>query len=95
MEYRPTTFHWKLRKNPTLLKKTLKMQGYENITQNKDLDYCFDAMVFLETGTIKTTILFNFDTFKEFVIVCNRYYDSDYECIYDMKIINDTISSYN
>lgn len=93
MEYKLSTFDIKAKKNVSLLRKYLNLQGYEMIVQNKSFPYCFDAIMNTEMGEIKTTILYNFETYKVFMIVANMLPYSNYNCLNDLKIIYDTISS--
>ena len=93
MEYNLRSFDINAKRNPRLIRRYLAMQGYENILQNKLFPFCFDATINADMGKLKTTILYNFETYKVFTIVCNRHYYSDYNCLNDIKIINDSISS--
>ena len=93
MEYKISTFDTKAKKNLPLLRKYLNLQGYKNVFQNKSFPYCFNATINTEMGEIKTTILFNFETYKVFMIVANMLPYSNYNCLNDLKIIYDSISS--
>lgn len=95
MEYKDYAFDNNAKKDYSLLKRYLKMQGYENILQNKNLPYCFNAKVNSQLGKIRTTILFNFDNENVIMIVGNISPGSNYECVNDIKIINDTILTEN
>lgn len=91
MEYRDYTFDRNARENTFLIKEYLKLQGYENITENGRLPYCFNAKVNSAVGKIRTTILYNFNYYNVIMIVGNIMPHSDYDCIDDMRIINDSI----
>lgn len=67
------------------------MQGYMNVTKNKRLSYCFDAITISQIGKIKSTIKFNFKHNNVIMIVCNRPLHSNYDCIGDIRIINGSV----
>lgn len=90
MEFRWHTFDNNARKNPFLLKQYLKMQGYNDIVENGNLPYSFNAIISTEFGMIKTTILFNFNYENVITVVGNVLIISDYDCTNDIKIINNS-----
>lgn len=91
MEYRDIHFDNAAKRNPFLLKEYLKLQGYENVIENRNLPYCFNARINSQLGKLKTTILYNFNYSNVITIVGNTNMNSNYNCINDIKIINDTI----
>lgn len=91
MEYRSIHFDDYARRKKYLLKEYLKQQGYTNISENKNLPYCFNAIINSEVGRIKTTIAYNFNYYDVIMIVGNVPAGVDYYCIEDMKIIYNTI----
>lgn len=95
MEYRDIHFDNNAKRNSYLLKEYLKLQGYENITENRSLPYCYNAKINTELGKIKTTILFNFNFSNVVMIVGNIKSNYNYNCTKDIKIINDTIITEN
>ena len=91
MEYWDYAFDNNAKRKTFLLKEYLRIQGYENITENRGLPYCFNAKVNSPVGKIKTTILFNFDYKNVIMIVGNVMPSSNYDCIGDIRIINDSL----
>ena len=91
MEYKPIHFDNNARMNSSLLKEYLKMQGYTNITENRSLPYCFNARINSGVGMLNTKIVYNFDYQDVIMIVGNTVPGSTYNCINDMKVINDTV----
>lgn len=91
MEYEDIHFDNNAKRNTFLLKKYLKLQRYENVIENRNLPYCFNAIVNSEFGKIRTTILFNFDFENVIMIVGNISPGANYDCINDIKIINESI----
>ena len=91
MENKPIHFDNNARMNSSLLKEYLKMQGYTNITENRSLPYCFNARINSGVGMLNTKIVYNFDYQDVIMIVGNTVPGSTYNCINDMKVINDTV----
>ncbi|WP_296853397.1 zinc ribbon domain-containing protein [uncultured Methanobrevibacter sp.] len=92
LEYRSTHFDDKIVRNPNFyLINYLKKQGYTNIVPHAMMNYCYNARVNSELGNIKTTILFNFKYSNVIMIVGNIVPNSNYDCIGDMKIINNSV----
>lgn len=91
MEYKPIHFDNNARENTYLLKEYLRMQGYTNISENMSLPYCFNARVNSGVGMLNTKIVFNFNYSDTIMIVGNTVPGSSYNCVNDMKIINDTV----
>ena len=91
MEYWNYHFDDNAKRNSFLLKEYLKLQGYENVTENRRLPYCFNANINSELGKLKTTILYNFNFADVIMIVGNTKANSYYDCTNDIKIINESI----
>ena len=91
MEYKPIHFDNNARRNTTLLKEYLKLQGYTNISENRSLPYCFNARINSGVGMLNTKIVYNFDHPDVIMIVGNTVPESSYNCVNDIKVINDTV----
>ena len=91
MEYKPIHFDNNARMNTPLLKEYLRVQGYSNISENRSLPYCFNARINSGVGMLNTKIVYNFDYQDVIMIVGNTVPGSSYNCINDMKVINDTV----
>ena len=95
MAYRKNKFDNNAKRNSYLLKEYLKLEGYTNITENKNLHYCFNANVYNHLGNINTKIAFNFDHNDVIMIVGNVMSSSSYDCTKDIKIILETLQYNN
>lgn len=89
--YKRNNFDNNAKRNNYLLKEYLKQDGYTNITENKELPFCFNADKNHHMDNIKTTIVFNFDYNDVIMIVGNIMPSSNYDCIDDLKVIGKSI----